>query len=31
MTLFDWIQAGIDVVVVAMVGLHGHPIHWRRR
>jgi len=30
-SVFDWVQTAVDVVVVLWIGLHGHPIYWRRR
>ena len=30
MTLFDWIQAGIDVLALIALGFHRHPVYWRR-
>lgn len=31
MSMFDWIQAAIDVIIVVMIALHSHPVTWRRR
>lgn len=31
MTTFDWGQLITDGIIGLMIGLHSHPINWRRR